>query len=434
MSSGQTWDTLTVDQLAEEIIDYRGKSPTKSESGIPLVTAKIVKSGRIDTPTEFIPEADYDDWMRRGIPRPGDVVITTEAPLGEVAQLGADKVALAQRLIVVRAKPELMANRFLKYALQSSTVQHRLRARATGTTVLGIKQSELRQIEIPIPPLPEQRRIAHILGTLDDKIELNRRMNRTLEAIARAIFKSWFVDFDPVHVKAEGREPIGMAPETAALFPDSFQDSPLGKIPKGWEMRTLGDILSLTRNSMSPAEFPEEEFDHYSIPAFDRGAPVAELASAIKSSKYLVSPSAILVSKLNPRFPRVWRPQLSTIRRSICSTEFLVSVPAAGVPREYLFGLLSSSVFLRALSSLATGTTGSHQRVRPSAYLKMDVPVPPTELQVAFSEHMDAFSGMASSLQAESEYLAQSRNGLLPRLLSGHLKADHETAQDGAEQ
>ena len=184
------------------IIDYRGKTPRKTPSGIPLITARVVKGGRIKTPTEFIAIEDYDSWMRRGVPRRGDVVITTEAPLGEVAQLDRQRVALAQRLILLRGKSGILNNRFLNFLIQSAPVQDQLRARASGTTVLGIKQRELRQIGIVLPPIQEQHAIAHILGTLDDKIELNRRMNRTLEEMARVLFKSWFVDFDPVHAKA----------------------------------------------------------------------------------------------------------------------------------------------------------------------------------------------------------------------------------------
>ncbi|MFQ5717344.1 MAG: DUF559 domain-containing protein [Nitrospinales bacterium] len=182
----------------DAIIDYRGKTPKKTSFGVPLITAKIVKSGTILPVNEFIAEKDYESWMRRGIPQKGDVVMTTEAPLGEIAQLDGRKVALAQRLITLRGKKNLLDNSFLKYLMQYRSVQNQLRAHASGTTITGIKQSELRKIKLPLPPLPEQKAIAHILGTLDDKIELNRRMNETLEAMARAIFKSWFIDFDPV--------------------------------------------------------------------------------------------------------------------------------------------------------------------------------------------------------------------------------------------
>jgi type I restriction enzyme, S subunit len=238
------WQMLALEESMATIIDYRGKTPRKTTSGIPLITAKIVKNGRIQAPEEFIDPNDYDSWMQRGFPELGDVVITTEAPLGEVAQLDGSKVALAQRLITLRGRPGLLANSFLKFVMQSSFVQNQLKARATGTTVLGIKQSELRKISLPIPPLGEQKAIGHILGSLDDKIEINRRMNETLEAMAWAIFKSWFVDFDPVRAKMEGKS-TGLDSKTAALFPNSFQNSSLGKIPKGWEYCFWGNIATL---------------------------------------------------------------------------------------------------------------------------------------------------------------------------------------------
>src|SRR3990172_4996738 len=194
----ETWRIATLEDCMEVIIDYRGKTPHKSSFGIPLITAKIVKGGRILEPDEFIPLEDYDERMQRGIPKGGDVVVTTEAPLGEVGQLDDRKLSVGQRLITLRGKEGLLNNTYLKFLMQSEFVQNQLYARATGTTVIGIKQKELRRVNLVLPPLPEQRAIAHILGTLDDKIELNRRMNETLEAMARALFKSWFVDFDPV--------------------------------------------------------------------------------------------------------------------------------------------------------------------------------------------------------------------------------------------
>lgn len=261
------------------IIDYRGKTPEKTSSGIPLITAKIVKGGRIEDPEEFIAEDAYEQWMRRGIPESGDVVLTTEAPLGEVAQLDGRKVALAQRIITLRGKPGLLDNTYLKFALQSQPIQEQLQGRASGSTVTGIKQSELRKLRLTFPSLKEQQRVAGILGSLDDKIAVNRRINQTLEAMAQAIFKSWFVDFDPVKAKiaakAEGRDPLRAAmtaisgkPEaeldtlppdqftslaaTAALFPDAMVDSELGEMPKGWHASTLGEQCVYLNRGISP--------------------------------------------------------------------------------------------------------------------------------------------------------------------------------------
>jgi type I restriction enzyme S subunit len=182
----------------DAIIDYRGKTPKKTDSGIPLITAKIIKNGRIQEVNEFIAEGDYDSWMRRGIPKAGDIVLTTEAPLGEVAQLDDRRIALAQRVITLRGKKGLLNNDYLKYLLQSNDIQHQLDGRGTGTTVKGIKQSELREVILKFPDLPVQESVAFILKTLDGKIENNRRTNQTLELMAQTLFKSWFVDFDPV--------------------------------------------------------------------------------------------------------------------------------------------------------------------------------------------------------------------------------------------
>ena len=139
---------------------------------------------------------NYDERMQRGIPKSGDVVITTEGPLGEVGQLDDRKLSIGQRLIALRGKKGLLDNTYLKFLLMSDYVQNQLLARQTGTTVSGIKQAELRKIDLLIPPITIQRRIAEILSALDDKIELNRQTNATLEAIAQAIFKEWFVDFN----------------------------------------------------------------------------------------------------------------------------------------------------------------------------------------------------------------------------------------------
>lgn len=420
------WALVSVNDCMSAVIDYRGKSPQKSQSGIPLITAKIVKRGRILSPEEFIAPENYEQWMRRGIPQAGDIVLTTEAPLGEVAQLDGSRAAFAQRLIILRGKVGLLDNNFLKFVLQSDLVQGQLRARATGTTVHGIRQSELRKIELPVPPLEEQRAIAHILGTTDDKIELNRRMNETLETMARALFKSWFVDFDSVRAKVEGRQHFGMDAETAALFPDSFQGSPLGKIPKGWRVGRMAELVSLSREVVNPGDSPDEVFDHYSIPAFDEGQwPKEETGHQIKSNKFLVSRDAVLLSKLNPRLARVWLPAVCGVRRSIASTEFLLALPQKGFSREYTFALLSSQEFLDVFESLVTGTSGSHQRVKPEFLLAMDVIVPSRRCVECFAHVVGPLYEKAAKNLAESRILAGIRDALLPKLISGEIRVNN---------
>ena len=188
------WKEYQLDQVIEKFIDYRGKTPTKTTSGVPLITAKIVKGGRILEPTEFIAEKEYDAWMRRGLPEINDVVLTTEAPLGEVALLKDKNVALAQRIITLRGNPRLCNNVFLKYYLLSSTGQASLQSISQGTTVEGIKSAELKKLAIRLPDVEIQRGIASTLSSLDDKIDLLHRQNRTLEQLAQTLFRQWFVE------------------------------------------------------------------------------------------------------------------------------------------------------------------------------------------------------------------------------------------------
>ena len=163
-----------------------------------------------------------------------------------------------QHVAIIRPSDKLNSIFLQKYLSHPQVKAYMLRHDSGGTRK-AITKGHIGSFLIPLPPLDEQNRIAHILGTLDDKIELNRQMNETLEAIARAIFKSWFVDFDPVRAKLEGRKPVGMDSETAALFPAEFQDSALGKIPKGRAVGTLGEIAENVRRSVKASEIDSDE-------------------------------------------------------------------------------------------------------------------------------------------------------------------------------
>jgi type I restriction enzyme S subunit len=419
------WTVLPLEDCMEAVIDYRGKTPEKTAFGIPLITAKVVKGGRIETPDEFIAVDNYDAWMRRGIPKAGDVVVTTEAPLGEVAQLGTERVALAQRLIALRGKAGLLDNGFLKFLMQSKDVQEQLRARASGTTVLGIKQTELRKLLLSLPPFGEQRAIAHILGTLDDKIELNRRMNETLEAMARALFKSWFVDFDPVRAKAEGRD-AGLPKPLADLFPARLVDSELGEIPEGWGVGRFGEVVEQARDQENPLSFPDALYHHFSIPAFDDGQTAkAELGASIKSLKSRVPTGVILMSKLNPEIERVWMVDVSPDDRAVCSTEFLVLRPRPGFTRGYVYCLARSPLFRQQIEGLVTGTSKSHQRAQVESVLNLAAVKPPARAVAAFDGSADGMLARTLECRREGRALAALRDTLLPKLISGELRVNH---------
>lgn len=311
---------------------------------------------------------------------------------------------------------------FLFYRMASQEFVDKSMGASTGTRMPRADWGFLAQWEMPLPPLAEQKTIAAVLGALDDKIELNRRMNATLEAMARALFQSWFVDFDPVRAKLDGRKPIGLDETTAALFPDTFQDSEAGHIPKGWTVGKVSDLAMLNRGAVNPGDFPAETFDHFSLPAFDNGrTPKMELGSAIMSNKFTVTPNSVLLSKLNPHIPRIWLPDLHASRRSVCSTEFMVACSKIGVSREYLFSLFTSSAFASVYGTLVTGTTGSHQRIRPESVLDMKIVIPSAGLIRAFTDIAKPMFDRINRNSEQSRTLATLRDTLLPKLLSGEL-------------
>ena len=193
----------------------------------------------------------------------GDVVITKDSEkhddIGVPALVREDVPDLicGYHLAILRPRLSEIGGAYLFYALSTDEAQRQFHSYANGITRFGLRKADIGLVEIPLPPLPEQRAIGHVLGTLDDKIELNRRMNETLEEMARALFKSWFVDFDPVRAKMEGRwhrgESLpGLPAEHYDLFPDSLVDSELGEVPEGWGVKGLGDCFNLTMGQSPP--------------------------------------------------------------------------------------------------------------------------------------------------------------------------------------
>ena len=191
------FNTYIMEDALEAIIDYRGKTPQKSESGIPTLSAKSVKNNFIDyNNCYYISQEEYNRFMVRGFPKKGDILLTTEAPLGMVAKLDRDDIAIAQRLLTLRGKNNILDNDYLLYFLQSSTGQHLLKSHETGTTVTGIKQAVFRKLEISIPNIEDQRKIATILSALDSRISINTAINENLEQQAQALYRQMFVYAD----------------------------------------------------------------------------------------------------------------------------------------------------------------------------------------------------------------------------------------------
>ena len=243
-----------LESLCEEIVDCPHSTPKWTDSGEVVIRNQNIRRGRLDlSTTSYTDEENYQKRSRRIELRPNDLIITREAPMGEVCIVPEGlRCCLGQRMVALRTDSKKIIPRYLLFALQGRDVQHQIGFNeGTGSTVSNMRIPVLKGLDIPVPDLSNQKAIAHILGTLDDKIELNQKMNQTLEEIAKAIFKSWFVDFDPVRAKAEGR-PTGLPPEISDLFPDELVDSEIGEIPKGWEVTSLGDVCEQVTKGTTP--------------------------------------------------------------------------------------------------------------------------------------------------------------------------------------
>ncbi len=267
--------------------------------------------------------------------------------------------------------------------------QRQLKHIGEGSVQDNINLGTFESLEFPFPSLNEQRAIATILSSLDDKIDLFHRQNATLEALAEALFRQWFV--------VEGKEE--------------------------WEEFKVSDIANHLKQNVIPSKYPNRYYYHFSLPAFDNGQnPVIELGSEILSNKYQVVPNSILVSKLNPRFPRIWAIDAVPEEHSICSTEFQVFKPKNGKLFAYLFFLFKSDDAKNALTMAASGTSGSHQRVRPEDIANIPFTLPNVELAIKFSEMTQPLLDKVNYNQKQIRTLTSLRDTLLPKLMSGEVR------------
>lgn len=395
------WPLVPLGDLVENFDSLR--VPVKAVDRRPGPFPYYGASGVVDHVDDFLFDGEY-----LLIAEDGENLHTRKTP---VAFLANGKFWVNNHAHIVKGNARA-DTRYLMYALSRADVG----AYLTGSTQPKLTQRALHRIPVPTPPIDEQRRIAAVLGAFDSKIELNRQMIRSLESAASAIYESWFVLHDQARGDAAGGE-FKLSTDFAALHPGTAHVA-TGNLGD-WTTTPLGDLVSVCRRTTTPAEIRLQMVDHYSIPAFDDGRmPRLENGSTIKSSKLVVEDGTVLVSRLNPRIPRVWFPHLRG-RLAVCSTEFLVLLPEPRVTLAFLYGLLQSDAFLDELASRVTGTSGSHQRVKPADALSIEVTLPPMDVVQRFSEVSAPFYLRVGSLFAESERLASVRNVLLPHMVRG---------------
>lgn len=434
----------------EEVIDFQEGpgilAKDFQENGVPLVRLSgLDRGGSVLEGCNYLdPETVKKRWAHFALQQ-GDILLSTSASLGRIAVVGVDAIGAVAYTGIIRMRPRdgRLYAPFIRYLLEGPEFQQQAEIVGVGSVIRHFGPMHLRQMSVRLPPPSEQRAIAHILGTLDDKIELNRRMNETLEAIARALFKSWFIDFDPVRrnaardrnqpSSAASRHPLPLGEGGGEgviegntfdhLFPDSFEDSELGEIPKGWKVGRFGDVVEQHRDQENPLSSPDVLFHHYSLPAFDEGQkPKLEYGKDIKSLKSRVPAGTILLSKLNPEIERVWMVDVRPDERAVSSTEFLVLRARPPFGRNYAYCLARSPIFRQQIEGLVTGTSKSHQRAQVDSILNIEVVIPPSPLIAAFDRFAAGLLERTFVCRREARTLAAQRDALLPKLISGELR------------
>ena len=345
----------------------------------------------------------------------GDVLITVRAPIGRVNR-ATEHCAIGRGIAMVRAETKADTD-YLEYVLRDLH-EHWHALEADGTVFGNARKSDLVSLEIPWPAEEERRAIAGVLGAFDDKIELNRRMSETLEEMARALFRSWFVDFDPVRAKAEGR-PSGLPPDLDVLFPSSFEESELGEIPAGWQVQSLDDIADFT-NGLALQRFPPDGSDHLpviKIAEMRRGySDRTTRASASIDPRYIVADGDMLFS---------WSGTLEVVLWSHgpgALNQHLFKVTSDRFPKWFYWGWTLEHLddFRRIAAGKAT-TMGHIQRHHLT---DARVVAPPVEVVRVAGGPLATLIERQVGLALQSRRLATQRDALLPRLLSGKLRVD----------
>jgi type I restriction enzyme S subunit len=321
--------------------------------------------------------------------------------------------AIGRGLAAIRHKNGSELKHYLK-AVIDFNLQDLLLA-ATGSTFPNVSRDQLANLKIKLPPLPEQHAIATVLGKLDEKIELNRRMNATLEGMARALFKSWFVDFDPVRAKMGDKQPFGMDAATAALFPSSLDD-----LPEGWTEVTLEKIAALNPETWGKNNRPDniqyvdlantkwgtiESTTHYSW----KDAP--------SRAQRILRPGDTIIGTVRPGNGSF---SFVNIDGLTGSTGFAVLRPKKPAYRELLYYIATSKDNIDRLSHLADG--GAYPAVRPDVVLNTPFIFPSEEVVSAFSIQTAHMLDRVEANKQENKVLAQLRDYLLPRLISGDIR------------
>lgn len=423
-------------ELLSKIVDNRGRTCPTADTGLPLIATNCVKNDLLYPAFEkvrYVSDETYKTWFR-GHPEPGDIIFVCKGSPGRVCLTPAPvSFCIAQDMVAVRADPKKVYPRYLFAVLRSPAVQAQIVNMHVGTLIPHFKKGDFGKLILPVPDRATQETIGDMYFELSAKIELNRRLNETLEGLARALFQSWFVDFDPVRAKASGQSPAGLPPAVADLFPDRFQDSELGQIPKGWATRTIDDIAK--RVGMGPfgSSIKVETFVSQGVPVISgqhlRGIMLedntfnfitSEHAERLKNS--MVERGDIIFTHAGNIGQAAFIPENSRFERYIISQrQFFMRCDPTQVTSSFItFFFKSPEGQHRLLAN--TSSSGVPSIARPVTYVRtIRLVVPPKNVLNEFEQLVRPMLFQFRQNQLETETLSTLRDFLLPKLLSGEM-------------
>jgi type I restriction enzyme, S subunit len=396
------WSESTLEEVCHQVTDGTHDSPKPvDEGGYPLVTGKAIKDRRVDFSVTYnISDAEHQKVIERSKPERDDILFANIGnSIGDLVRVQTDRPFSIKNVALFKPNPSKVSARYLEYFLLSEQVQGFIKGSTRGSAQPFIGLGSLRGFPVPLPPMNEQLSIGALLGALDDRITLLRETNTTLETIAQALFKSWFVDFDPVRAKAEGRQPDGMDAATAALFPDSFEESELGLVPKGWRVFRVEDLMEL---AYGKALKSTDRVDGQ-VPVYGSGGITGYHDQSLLEGPGIIVGRKGTVGSLYwedcPFFP--------------IDTVFYVK---AKKPLTYCYYLL------RTLGLEGMNTDGAVPGLNRGNAYRLRAVVPPEAV-------LEGFDGVASRLRGrifanaqQAQTLTQLRDILLPPLISGQLR------------
>jgi len=428
-------DYAPLSDLVEEVVDNRGRTCPTSDQGIPLIATNCIKEDSIYPTHEkvrYVSDETYREWFR-GHPRPGDILFVNKGTPGRVC-LAPDPIdfCIAQDMVALRADKSAVSPQYLFAALRSPQVKASIDNMHVGTMIPHFKKGDFDKLLIPLPSRSDQERIGGIYCDFSLAIENKRKTNDTLEAMAKALFKSWFVDFDPVRAKTEGH-PTGLPAEISDLFPDSFEDSELGEIPSGWEIALLGDHIDLIKGrSYKSDELNPSTTALVTLKSFQRNGGYRPDGLKGFTGEYkeqqVVKPGELVIAltDVTQAADVIGRPAIVK-SDSHCST--LVASLDVGIVRPkttgcfstpYLYFLMLTPRYVQHILGYTSGTTVLH--LAKDGASNFPLPIGSLPLLNHFAQLADSILRQVDASARQSELLAKTRDALLPKLISGEIR------------